>query len=76
MHGHLLGGAGALEFGIALLAMRYNAVPPTANLEIADPECDLDYVSGRGRSGQDIRAVMSCSFAFGGTDAVLVAKRG
>jgi 3-oxoacyl-(acyl-carrier-protein) synthase len=76
MHGHLLGGAGALEFGIALLAMRYDAVPPTANLEIADPECDLDYVSGRGRSGQDIRAVMSCSFAFGGTDAVLVAKRG
>jgi 3-oxoacyl-[acyl-carrier-protein] synthase II len=75
MHGHLLGGAGALEFVISLLAMSHNSVPPTANLELSDPECDLDYVPGRGRPDQDIRCVMSNSFAFGGTNAVLLARR-
>jgi 3-oxoacyl-[acyl-carrier-protein] synthase II len=74
MHGHLLGGAGALEFGIALLALRNRAVPPTAHLEVADPECDLDYVRGEGRAAPDLRCVMSSSFAFGGTNAVLVAR--
>jgi 3-oxoacyl-[acyl-carrier-protein] synthase II len=74
MHGHLLGGAGALEFVISLLAMRNNAVPPTANLDVADPECDLDYVPGQGRE-QDVRSIMSSSFAFGGTNAVLIARR-
>jgi len=75
MHGHLLGGAGALEFVIALLALRHRGVPPTANLELRDPECDLDYVPGQGRAAPDIRCVMSNSFAFGGTNAVLVARR-
>jgi 3-oxoacyl-[acyl-carrier-protein] synthase II len=75
MHGHLLGGAGALEFAIALLALRAEAVPPTANLEVPDPECDLDYVPGTGRPMKDLRCVMSNSFAFGGTNAVLVARR-
>jgi len=74
MHGHLLGGAGALEFVIALLAMKHRAVPPTANLDVPDPECDLDYVPGVGRANQDIRCVMSNSFAFGGTNAVLIAR--
>jgi 3-oxoacyl-[acyl-carrier-protein] synthase II len=73
MHGHLLGGAGALEFVIALLAMRYKAVPPTANLALADPECDLDYVPDSGREA-DVHCVMSNSFAFGGTNAVLIAR--
>ena len=75
MHGHLLGGAGAVEFVISLLAIRHQAVPPTAHLEIPDPECDLDYVPGQGRSDQKIRCVMSNSFAFGGTNAVLIARR-
>ncbi len=75
MHGHLLGGAGALELVISLLAMHYKGVPPTAHLEVSDPECDLDYVPGRGRSDQDVRCVMSNSFAFGGTNAVLIARR-
>jgi 3-oxoacyl-[acyl-carrier-protein] synthase II len=75
MHGHLLGGAGALEFVIALLAMDRNAVPPTANLDVPDPDCDLDYVPGRGRTDQDLRCVMSNSFAFGGTNAVLIARK-
>ena len=76
MHGHLLGGAGALEFVISLLAIRHQAVPPTANLQVPDAECDLDYVPGVGRSGQKIRSVMSNSFAFGGTNAVLIATAG
>lgn len=75
MHAHLLGGAGAMEFVIALLAMHHRAVPPTAHLEVADPECDLDYVAGRGRRNQDIRCIMSNSFAFGGTNAVLIARQ-
>jgi 3-oxoacyl-[acyl-carrier-protein] synthase II len=74
MHGHLLGGAGALEFAIALLAMKHRAVPPTANLDVPDPDCDLDYVPDLGRPDQDIRCVMSNSFAFGGTNAVLIAR--
>jgi 3-oxoacyl-[acyl-carrier-protein] synthase II len=74
MHGHLLGGAGALEFVISLLAMNRHAVPPTANLDVPDPDCDLDYVPGRGRTDQDLRCVMSNSFAFGGTNAVLIAR--
>jgi len=75
MHGHLLGGAGALEFVIAVLGLTSGAVPPTANLETADPECDLDYVPGKGRAGVELRCVMSNSFAFGGTNAVLLARR-
>jgi 3-oxoacyl-[acyl-carrier-protein] synthase II len=75
MHGHLLGAAGAMEFVISLLAIRHQAAPPTAHLEVPDPECDLDYVPGQGRSGQKIRCIMSNSFAFGGTNAVLIARR-
>jgi beta-ketoacyl-acyl-carrier-protein synthase II len=75
MHGHLLGGAGALEFLISVLAMHRRAVPPTAHLDVPDPECDLDYVPGLGRADQDLRCVMSNSFAFGGTNAVLIARQ-
>jgi len=75
MHGHLLGGAGALELAIAILALTSRAVPPTANLESPDPECDLDYVPLKGRAGVELRCVMSNSFAFGGTNAVLLARR-
>jgi 3-oxoacyl-[acyl-carrier-protein] synthase II len=75
MHGHLLGGAGALEFAIVVEALRQQAVPPTAHLEVPDPECDLDYVPNTGRTGQDLGAAMSNSFAFGGTNAVLIARR-
>ena len=74
MHGHLLGAAGALEFVIALLAMDKKAIPPTAHLDVPDPECDLDYVPNQGRHGLNIRGVMSNSFAFGGTNAVLIAR--
>lgn len=75
MHGHLLGAAGALEFAIAILAMNAGVVPPTANLEQPDPECDLDYVANTARADAAIQTVMSNSFAFGGTSAVLIAHR-
>lgn len=75
MHAHLLGAAGALEFVISVLALKAGMVPPTAHLRYPDPECDLDYVPNHARSGLDINAVMSNSFAFGGTSAVLIARR-
>ena len=75
MHGHLMGATGAVEFIVAVLALVRGAVPPTAHLRVPDPECDLDFVPDAGRSGLDLRAVMSNSFAFGGSNAVLVARR-
>lgn len=74
MHGHLMGAAGATEFVAALLAMRHGIAPPTAHLRVPDPECNLDYVPNHARDNLRIRAVMSNSFAFGGSNAVLVAK--
>jgi len=59
----------------AVLALQHNAIPPTINLHHPDPECDLDYVPNQGRTGLNLNAVMSNSFAFGGSNAVLIAKR-
>lgn len=75
MHGHLMGATGAVEFMAAVLALQNQAVPPTINLHEPDPECDLDYVANQGRNGVKLEAVMSNSFAFGGSNAVLIAKR-
>ena len=74
MHGHLLGAAGALEFVAAVLALERQIIPPTINLQVPDPECDLDYVPGKARAGVELAAVMSNSFAFGGTNAVLICR--
>jgi 3-oxoacyl-[acyl-carrier-protein] synthase II len=74
MHAHLLGAAGAVELVAAVLAMRRAVLPPTINLHKADPECDLDYVPLEARTVAPPRAVMSNSFAFGGTNAVLIAR--
>ena len=75
MHGHLMGATGAVEFIAAILALQNNAIPPTINLHRPDPECDLDYVPNIGRRNVELNAVMSNSFAFGGSNAVLIAKR-
>ena len=75
MHGHTIGAAGAIEFIVSLLAIKNQAVPPTINLDQPDPECDLDYVPNIGRQGVKVNAVMSNSFAFGGTNAVLIAGK-
>lgn len=74
MHGHLLGAAGALEFVASILALERQIIPPTINLNVQDPECDLDYVAAGARSGVGLAAAMSNSFAFGGTNAVLICR--
>jgi 3-oxoacyl-[acyl-carrier-protein] synthase II len=75
MHGHLLGGAGALEFAVALLALEKGIVAPTAFLEQPDPACRLRHVGPLAERMAPPRAVMSNSFAFGGSNVVLVAER-
>jgi 3-oxoacyl-[acyl-carrier-protein] synthase II len=74
MTGHLLGGAGGLEAGITVLAIRDQIAPPTINLENPDPLCDLDYVANRARPMR-IDYALSNSFGFGGTNGCLVFKR-
>jgi 3-oxoacyl-[acyl-carrier-protein] synthase II len=75
LHGHLLGGAGALEFGAALLPILRGVLPPTAFLEQPDPACSLRHVPRQAEPVAPPRAVMSNSFAFGGSNVVLVAQR-
>ena len=74
MHGHLLGAAGALEFVLTLLALRHSTALPTMHLQVPDPECDLNFVPNAARVGLALRTMLSSSFAFGGTNAVLVAR--
>lgn len=75
MHGHLVGAAGAVEMGITLMALMRGLVPPTANLTDPDPACDLDCVPIRGREVPGLRYALSNSFAFGGSNVSLVARR-
>ncbi len=70
MTGHLLGAAGALEFGVAVLSVVNNVVPPTINLDEPEPENDLDYVPHTARE-MPVRVAMTNSFGFGGTNACL-----
>jgi 3-oxoacyl-(acyl-carrier-protein) synthase len=75
LHGHLLGGAGALELAAALLALGEGIVAPTAFLEQPDPAIRLRHVPLSAARIEPPRAVMSNSFAFGGSNVVLVAQR-
>lgn len=72
MHGHLLGAAGALECALSLEAMQHQVLLPTLHLHLPDSECDLDYVPNDARRHVSTRVTLSNSFAFGGTNAVLV----
>ncbi len=74
MTGHLLGGAGGLEAGISVLALRDQILPPTINQETPDPACDLDYVPNHSRKAE-VTYALSNSFGFGGTNASLLFKR-
>ena len=74
MTGHLLGGAGGLEAGVSVLALRDQILPPTINYETPDPECDLDYVPNVARKAE-VNYALSNSFGFGGTNASLLFKR-
>jgi 3-oxoacyl-[acyl-carrier-protein] synthase II len=74
MTGHVLGAAGAIEAAYTALAVARGILPPTINLDEADPECDLDYVPHVARPAE-VEAALSNSFGFGGTNAVLVFRR-
>jgi len=74
MTGHLLGGAGGLEAGISVLALRDQILPPTINYETPDPCCDLDYVPNTARKAS-VEYALSNSFGFGGTNAALIFRR-
>lgn len=74
MTGHLLGGAGGLEAGFCVLALRDQMLPPTINLDTPDPDCDLDYVPHRARPAS-FEYALSNSFGFGGTNAALLFRR-
>jgi 3-oxoacyl-[acyl-carrier-protein] synthase II len=72
--GHCLGAAGAVEAIFSTLAIRDGKLPPTINQEVADPECDLDYIPNESRDA-DVRVTVSNSFGFGGHNACIVLKR-
>jgi 3-oxoacyl-[acyl-carrier-protein] synthase II len=72
--GHCLGAAGAVEALFSVLAIHDGKLPPTINYEVADPECDLDYIPNESRDA-DVRVAVSNSFGFGGHNASIVLKR-
>jgi len=74
MTGHLLGAAGGIEAVFSVLAVHRQVAPPTANLFNVDPACDLDYVPINARE-MPIRAALSNSFGFGGTNGTLIFTR-
>jgi 3-oxoacyl-[acyl-carrier-protein] synthase II len=74
MTGHLLGAAGAVEAGVCVMALQNQVIPPTANYETPDPDCDLDYVPNSARPAQ-LEAVMTNSLGFGGHNASLVFRK-
>ena len=74
MTGHLLGGAGGVEAIFCVKTIEDGIIPPTINYETTDPECDLDYVPNKARS-RPVDVVMSNSFGFGGTNAVLIFRK-
>jgi 3-oxoacyl-[acyl-carrier-protein] synthase II len=73
--GHCLGAAGAVEAIFTMLAVRDGTLPPTINYEVADPECDLDYIPNDARDAPDLRVGVSNSFGFGGHNACIVVRR-
>jgi 3-oxoacyl-[acyl-carrier-protein] synthase II len=74
MTGHLLGGAGGLEAGIAVLALQHQILPPTTNLDNPDPVCRLDYVPNQSIP-HSFDIALSNSFGFGGINATLIMRR-
>ena len=73
MLGHMLGAAGSVEAAVCALALKHGEVPPTINLDAPDPECDLDYVPHTARS-RALKATLTNSFGFGGTNVSLALK--
>lgn len=74
MHGHLIGGTGAVELLACIMALREGVIAPTINYEEPDPECALDVVPNEAREA-DVSVVLSNAFAFGGMNAVLALRK-
>ena len=74
LHGHAMGASGAMEFTASVMSLRTNQLAPTAFLHTPDERCDLDFIPLAARTVRGLTAVMSNSFAFGGSNAVLIAK--
>jgi nodulation protein E len=74
MHGHALGGAGAIEMIACIGAVKNNIVPPTINYQTPDPACDLDVTPNEAKE-REVKAVLSNAFAFGGLNSVLALKK-
>ena len=71
----LIGAAGAVEFASTLLSLHTGSIPPTANLHAPDPACPLDYVPLQARHGLALEYALSNSFAFGGSNVSLLARK-
>ena len=74
MHGHLLGAGGALEAAICALAVANDQIPPTINLQNADPDCDLNYTPHEARSGP-VTSALSNTFGFGGHNTSIIFRQ-
>jgi len=74
MTGHLIGAAGALEATVCALVIREGIIPPTINLRLPDPDCDLDYVPLKARKAR-VDAALSNAFGFGGRNSSLILRR-
>jgi 3-oxoacyl-[acyl-carrier-protein] synthase II len=72
--GHMLGAAGAVEMTVCALAIKHGVVPPTINLQVPDPECDLDYVPNTARELK-VNVIINNSFGFGGHNASIAARK-
>jgi 3-oxoacyl-[acyl-carrier-protein] synthase II len=72
--GHAQGATGAAGLAATLVAMEHGQIPPTINLEVPDPECDLDYVPDIGRRAQIEHAICNC-VGFGSKNSALVLRR-
>ena len=75
MTGHLLGAAGGLETVISIMALQDGDIPPTINLTDPDPDCDLDHVANTAARADNLKAVLSNSFGFGGHNVSLIVGR-
>jgi 3-oxoacyl-[acyl-carrier-protein] synthase II len=76
MHGHMMGASGAIEAVITVMALQQDALPPTANIDVLDPACTgVRHILGDALCGSGARVALSNSFAFGGSNAVLVIRR-
>ena len=75
LHGHMLGAAGALEAAITVMALHHRQLPPNAHCKTMDPECSLNLVRETGTAAPQLEAAISNSFAFGGTNSVLLFRR-